>query len=337
MIRSAGRLVARLFGGSRPARAGGRSDESVEANEVTDEQILRGIIKDMKRGSLPWHRPWSETSAVRIGSVTHAPAWPGNLRAPDTPFGVFNGTKLLTRTAQAGYRTNLWVANEVVRELGARLVEDDGLPTRIDRYSKSDTRYAPQRRGTRLVYNIDQVEDCERTLGLSFVGPRSSGDADRYQPSKELLERLTRDRGLRLVSRKQGAAYSPSLDTVMMPVVGQFAAGDGEDHYWATLWHEVVHWTGHQSRLDRERHMEWGDRIYAFEELVAELGAAFLCARLGVEGELQHERYLRSWADKLEADGMESLWDAAALAHAAKDFVLRERTQAPRRRNEIPF
>ena len=275
---------------------------------------------------------------MRIGSVTHAPVWPGNLRAPDTPFGVFNGTKLLTRAAQAGYRTNLWVASEVVLDLGARLLGDDRLPTRIHRYSKSDTNYVPRRRGTRLVYNIDQIDDCERTLGLSFVGYRSPGDADRHQPSKELLQRLTRSRGLRVVRRKQGAAYSPSHDTVMMPDAGQFAGRDGADHYWATLWHEVVHWTGHPGRLERERHVKWGDEIYAFEELVAELGAAFLCARLGVEGELQHASYLQSWAAKLEADGMEPLWDAAALAHAAKDFVLRERTQPPpRRRNDIPF
>ena len=88
MIRTRGRLVARFLGDSRPAR------------EVTDEQVLGRLIEQMRQGTLPWHRPWSSTFAVRIGSVTYAPGWPANLRAPDTPFGVFNGTKLLTWAAQ---------------------------------------------------------------------------------------------------------------------------------------------------------------------------------------------------------------------------------------------
>ena len=114
----------------------------------------------------------------------------------------------------------------------------------------------------------------------------------------------------------------------MMPDIHQFDASlpgeeqDGAAHYWATLWHEVIHWTGHPSRSNRERNHRWGDQKYAFEELVAELGAAFLCAHLGVDGELQHERYLEVWSKALSQDRARSLWEASAGATKAKEYVL---------------
>lgn len=111
----------------------------------------------------------------------------------------------------------------------------------------------------------------------------------------------------------------------MLPSLDLF---DGEAAYWATLWHEVVHWTGHSSRLNRKQHSSWGDDEYAFEELVAELGAAFLCSHLCIPGDLQHHAsYLKSWCDALEKDlserrGIASLWKASDFATKAKDYVL---------------
>ena len=147
--------------------------------------------------------------------------------------------------------------------------------------------------------------------------------------SQSLLERLVDRHSLQIVHENR-AAYSPSWDIVMMPSINQFKIAltgsdddrDGVARYWATLWHEVVHWTGHPSRLNRERHRRWGDRRYAFEELIAELGAAFLCAHLGIDGELQHESYLDSWCRALSQDRARSLWTASRYASAGKDFVL---------------
>lgn len=132
------------------------------------------------------------------------------------------------------------------------------------------------------------------------------------------------------------AAYSPSSDIVKMPAIEQFNVSydglsgdaDGIVQYWATLWHEIIHWTGHPSRRNRERHIDWGDEIYAFEELVAELGSAFLCAHLKIEGKLQHTSYLDHWYRQLKreqeesGDPSKSLMIASFLASQAKTFVL---------------
>ena len=298
---------------------------------LTDQEVLDGILEQMEAGVLPWRKPWSETTrtTVIVGSVTHAPAWPANLRAPQTPFGVFNGTILLSRAAAAGYRTNLWVAGEVVKDLRATILPKDDRPTRIHRYAGLSDSYDVSREKTRLVYNLDQVKDCEKTLGLTFSDRKTAAPPSRYRRSLKLLKRLETERDLFIGYHPRRAFYRPSSDIVMLPDRLQFlgpgnADDNGDPNYWATLWHEVVHWTGHSSRLNRDRHRWRGDQIYAFEELIAELGSAFLCAHLGIEGEMQHAGYLDSWCRALKREKAQALWDAGAKASAAKDFVLRK-------------
>ena len=99
---------------------------------LTDEDILKDIIEQMGKGVLPWRRPWSESAnSVVIGSMRlSATRWPSNVRAPKVPFGVFNGTMLLAQASKRGYRSNLWVASRIVKELSASLVEDDSPTSR---------------------------------------------------------------------------------------------------------------------------------------------------------------------------------------------------------------
>ena len=300
---------------------------------LTDEDILKNIIEQMEKGVLPWRRPWSETvNLVVIGSLRHtATKWPSNLRAPKVPFGVFNGTLLLTQAMK------MRLPNEFVdcetRSRGFRMrvsfVMTVDRPVAIQRFWDEYSPYDGSQSGVRLVYNIDQVKDCEKALGLTILERKGPTEKKRYVSSQKLLGVLTERHSLKVVHDNR-AAYSPSWDVVMMPHVSQFNVGvtnsdldpDSEARYWATFWHEVIHWTGHTSRLNRERHRQWGDKIYAFEELIAELGAAFLCANLGIDGELQHESYLDSWCQALKQERAQSLWAASKYATAAKDFVL---------------
>ena len=310
------------------------AETSVNPAPVTDAEILGQIIEQMERGVQPWRKPWADSaSGVIIGSLRHDRAmWPSNLRAPKTPYGLFNGTILLGRASERGYRTNLWITRDVVRDLGVKIAKFDDRPTAIQRYREHEA-YRGSYEGVRLVYNIDQISNCERALGLTFYDkqPSKAGPA-KYRRSKALLDRLRNECALVVVHANR-AAYAPSSDVVMMPSREQFQAPLGaesqrqkaEANYWATMWHEVVHWTGYPSRLDRIRCARWGDEIYAFEELVAELGAAFLCAHLGINGEMQHESYLDSWCRVLKKDRVRALWEAASHAAQARDFVLPDR------------
>ncbi|PSU40841.1 DNA primase, partial [Photobacterium frigidiphilum] len=91
--------------------------------------------------------------------------------------------------------------------------------------------------------------------------------------------------------------------------------------YYATAMHELTHWSGHKSRLDRDLKNSFGSKDYAFEELVAELGAAFCCADLDVFGKVLHEDYIAGWLKKLN-DDKRFIFKAASLASKAHAFLL---------------
>lgn len=115
------------------------------------------------------------------------------------------------------------------------------------------------------------------------------------------------------------AYYSPKGDYVQVP---PFAAYDEPESYYSTLTHELTHWSGAKARLDRTFGKRFGDQAYAFEELVAEMGAAFSCARLGIENETRedHASYLASWLKVLKSD-KRAIFTAASKAQAACDFL----------------
>ena len=120
------------------------------------------------------------------------------------------------------------------------------------------------------------------------------------------------------------ACYHPVADHIIMPQAAQFRS---PADYYSTLLHELVHSTGHVSRLAREGIVDCPadkhDPVYGFEELVAEMGAAFLCADLGIQGDLQHESYIASWLTILKED-KRAIFRAARYAREAFEYLTSE-------------
>lgn len=116
------------------------------------------------------------------------------------------------------------------------------------------------------------------------------------------------------------AYYSPSIDQITMPKIEQF---DTSESYYSVLLHELTHWTGHKDRLAREYGKRFGDSAYAFEELIAELGSAFLCAKIGISESprLDHAQYLANWISVLKND-KRAIVTAASQAQKASDYIL---------------
>jgi antirestriction protein ArdC len=106
-------------------------------------------------------------------------------------------------------------------------------------------------------------------------------------------------------------------DFIALPIVSRFTT---EEHYEATRLHELVHWNGHEKRLNRDLKNRFGTQAYAAEDLSAELGAAFLCAHLGIEGELRHASYIESWLSLPKSDDR-AFFTAASRASAAADYL----------------
>ena len=123
--------------------------------------------------------------------------------------------------------------------------------------------------------------------------------------------------GARIVEGGTRAFYRKSDDQVTLPDRFRFKVAE---EFYATGLHELTHWTGHESRLDRIWGKRFGDEAYAFEELVAEMGSAFLSAKLGLQGELQHANYIGGWLKILKQDDR-ALIKAASQAQKAFEYL----------------
>ena len=161
-----------------------------------------------------------------------------------------------------------------------------------------------------VVFNIAQVDGLPEP---PFGGPDPLVATDEFAPEAmcAMLDAVPAQRAAGTPS------YSPALDRVMMPPIEIFVSPLA---YYATLAHELVHWTGHSSRLNRELSTRFGGEAYAVEELIAELGAAFTCHSYGVDvaDRPDHAQYLSSWCSVLRANPS-VLWTVASKAQAALD------------------
>jgi len=113
------------------------------------------------------------------------------------------------------------------------------------------------------------------------------------------------------------ACYVPSRDFISMPA---FAGFKGADHFYNVAFHELAHWTGHKTRLDRDLKNRFGSCNYAAEELIAELAAAFLCAEFGFDGDVRNAGYIATWIDLLKGD-KRAFFTACSQASKAADYL----------------
>lgn len=121
------------------------------------------------------------------------------------------------------------------------------------------------------------------------------------------------------------AFYVPSKDFIGIPPQPAFFE---QINYYRTCFHELGHWTGHASRLNREFKGRYGSHGYAREELVAEMASAFVCASLAITPTVRHADYLGSWLEVLKEDNR-AIFNAASLASKAADFILAFETNSP--------
>ena len=166
------------------------------------------------------------------------------------------------------------------------------------------------------VFNIAQIDG----LPAAMAQPVPSVPA--WQ-SDEVAEMLIAASGADIRHGGSKAFYQPGNDFIQLPPRATFAYSSG---YYATTLHELVHWTGHSSRLDRQLTGRFRDDAYAAEELIAELGSAFLCAHCRVEGQLQHASYIGNWLRVLRND-KRAIFVAGTKAQNAADFLLTRCTE----------
>jgi len=271
--------------------------------DVTN-QIIAAIESGSATYSFPWH---------------HVPGMPKNL-ASDRPYRGINTLLLWLIGNAQGYATPYWATFRQWLELGHPVRKGEKSATVVfwkqlnasgEPAAETDAECEPRRFVARAyhVFNAAQVED------YTPPGITPLSDAERNNAAEAFFAKLP------IEVRHEGsqAFYQPSTDSVCLPPYGLFKDANA---YYATRGHESVHATGAKTRLDRDLSGRFGSGSYAMEELVAELGAAFLCADLGLSSEprLDHAGYIESWLKVLKGDAR-AIFTAAGKAQSAVDWL----------------
>jgi antirestriction protein ArdC len=162
------------------------------------------------------------------------------------------------------------------------------------------------------VFNVEQIEGLPQHYYGKPIPPQPVERIERAEAFFDAIRATVKHGGNR-------AFYAPAQDLIQMPPRASFK--DAES-YCATLAHELTHWTAHSTRLARELGKRFGDRAYAAEELIAEMGSAFLCADLGISSEIRedHAAYLAHWLEILKADSR-AIFTAASQGQRALDYL----------------
>ena len=275
-------------------------------------RITRQILDQLEVGVRPWSQPWAG------GALASRP-----LRHDGTPYRGINVLLLWAEAAARGYQAPNWMTFRQALALGGCVRKGEHGATVVYAHvppQESSTSDAEEVAPTRAflkaytVFNVEQIEG----LGSAFSPPSEVV----LNPGERItaVEAFVRATGVQVGHGGGMAYYAPGPDRVQMPPFESFCDPEA---YYATLAHELTHWTAHPSRLDRSfgarRH---GDVGYAREELVAELGAAFLCADLGLslEPREDHAAYIAHWIQVLK-DDRRFIFSAAAHAQKAVDLL----------------
>jgi antirestriction protein ArdC len=227
---------------------------------------------------------------------------------------------LLWMAQAAGYRTPRFLTFKQALELGGNVRKGERgtrvyfvkqLEVREDADGSSATRLIPMMREY-TVFNVDQCDDLPDSVKAGKpLRVRNPDTRD------ELADDFLQSTGADIREGYGEAYYLPSRDFISMPAFGAFK---GADHFYNTAFHELIHWTAHKSRLDRDLKNRFGSRSYGAEELIAELGAAFLCAEFGFDGDLRHAGYIAHWIELLNAD-KRAFFTACSQASKAADYL----------------
>lgn len=292
-------------------------------NHDTYQTITDKIIAALEKGVRPWAQPWK-------GGV--GAAMP--LRHNGKPYNGINVLVLWLAAEEQGFQNPTWMTLKQANKYGGHVrkgskgtlicytdkirvkqKDRDGKFVREDDGSISMKEIFLMKGS--IVFNVEQIEKLPERFQIKTapVAEDRKGKLERVAATEEFFAALKSD-----VRHGGSRAYfNIANDFIGMPRFEDFT--DAESYY-ATLAHEHVHWTGAKKRLDREFGKRFGDQAYAFEELVAEMGAAFLCVKLGVTmtPREDHASYLDHWLGVLKQD-KKAIFTAATAAKKAVQYL----------------
>lgn len=275
--------------------------------EIVTDKIVK-LVEE--KGHLPWHRPWNVTDR-----------FPANLERPDTPYRGINFWMLLS----AGYASPFWMTFNQCKKLGGKVKKGQkGTLVVFWKIKPKDENDETSRSKAILryyyVFNLEQVEGIPENK-IPEVNKAPKLDFSPLENCEKILSDMPISRDI-IEHGHNRAAYSPYFDKISMPNPEDF---HGVEEYYATLFHELSHATGHEKRCNRKDAFGsyFGKAKYSKEELVAEISSCFLCHTAGIENKTidNSAAYIGGWLKKLK-DDPRMLVFAASAAQKATDYIL---------------
>lgn len=273
------------------------------------------ILTLMESGTTPWIKPWHSTP--------YANAITGH---------CYRGMNPLIATIDMmiyDYQTPLFVGFRQAKDMNWKIIKGSKA-TWLLWGGKSSKEVVDEETGEVKkqffnsfkwlnVFNLDCVDDGEAQIKKEHYLKKNHIGGNNTEPRLDLAEQFIAAQNAEVKFGGDMACYSSSLDTIKMPNYADFT---GAEAYYATFAHELSHWSGHSSRLDRKLGNKFGSQAYAFEELIAELSAAFICNELAIASRIEnHASYLASWIKILRSDSKAFL-QAASQAQKASKYLL---------------
>lgn len=279
-------------------------------------QVTEKIVAALERGVAPWVRPWS----------TGIDTLPMNA-ASKRPYRGVNVVLLALEAQAQGYALDRWFTYRQAADLGGQVRRGEQgttvvfwklrkLGATVDAYPDEGDpdlheRVIPLLRAF-TVFNVAQIDGLPTEV--------SAVPSPAWEPEARAEELLLMS-GVTIRHGAASAFYRPDTDEVHLPHRQWFPSAA---RYYGTALHEVTHATSSPARCNRQLGKRFGDSAYAAEELIAEMGAAFLSAHCRIDGQLEHAGgYLASWLEVLRAD-KRAIFVAATKAQQAADWILRQ-------------
>jgi len=255
--------------------------------------------------------PWTQSTDFPVNALTKKHYRGGNILS------------LWVAQMVKGFTSPHWATYKQWTELGAQVKKGEKCSYIV--FWKTVT-IEPTKEGgeeeTRMIGRASMVFNSEQVEGWTPPAVTERPLFDRIA----FAEKVVAATGAEIHISNQGAFYSRKDDYIGMPDAQSFIdtkTSTAQENYYSTLFHELTHWTGAESRLSRTKGKKFGDADYAYEELVAELGAAFLCAATGISPEPRqdHAHYLASWLKALKKEKT-FLFSAASQSQKALDYII---------------
>ncbi|HGK4565587.1 TPA: ArdC family protein [Yersinia enterocolitica] len=290
-----------------PLEQSGSSKTKLSKTKIDIYQtVTDNIISALEAGVKPWSCPWQRVPGMS--------GLPSNYTTGIAYSGM-NIMLLWSSASEQGFNDSRWMTYKQAQAEGGQVRKGEYGTTAIfyatlEKESEDGEIVQIPMLKTFTVFNVQQID------GLPLTTETISLDAT-FDPLPE-AENLIRKSGANIIEKGQNAFFQPSTDEVWLPERHLFS--DAANFY-ATGLHELVHWSGDKKRLNREMKGKFGSADYAEEELVAELGSAFLMADLGIVGEVQHESYIASWLQALKND-KRYVFKAVSAASKAHSYLM---------------